>query len=73
MATAAVMTFTRFISAVGLKTWLKRVEERTENEEVDSVSTDSEYIQWIQGIVGGRPSWCLEKVLSHPCVLIGVI
>lgn len=47
MSTVAIMTFIRFISMMGLKAWLKRAEERTENEEADTVSMDSEYIQWI--------------------------
>lgn len=45
MSTVAIMTFIRFISVMGLKAWLKRAEERTENEEADTVSTDNEYIQ----------------------------
>lgn len=45
MSTVAMMTFIRFISVMGLKAWLKRAEERTENEGADTVSTDSEYIQ----------------------------
>ena len=45
MSTVAMMTFIRFISAMGLKAWLKRAKQWTENEEADTVSTDSEYMQ----------------------------
>lgn len=37
-----MMTFTRFISVVGSKASLKTIEERTENEDVDTVSIESE-------------------------------
>lgn len=44
MSTTVMMTFIRFISVLGSKAWLKRIEERIENEEVETGSVDNEYM-----------------------------
>lgn len=56
-----LITFIRFSG--GFKS-LIRVEKRIESVEVKTLNTNSDYVQWVQGIGGVRPSWCLEEVFK---------